>query len=106
MANSNLQTVVFSKPIGEVFEAFAKAIIRAGMNYPIKNETAHQLTSARPFLVEFLGEKIFISMKETSDGGTSVQVKSDSAFPFTLYDMGKNKQNVDNLIMHAKAILK
>ena len=32
--------------------------------------------------------------------------KSDSAFPFTLYDMGKNKQNVDNLIMHAKAILK
>lgn len=106
MANSNLQVVTFSQPINVVFEAFAEAISRAGMNYPMKNETSHQLTSAKPFLIEFLGEKIFISMKEAADGGTSVQVKSESAFPFTLYDMGKNKQNVDNLIMHAKAILK
>jgi hypothetical protein len=106
MANSNLQTIVFSQPIGDVYEAFAEAIIRAGMDYPIKNEKAHQLTSAKPFLVEFLGEKIFISMQEASNGETSVQVKSESAFPFTLYDMGKNKQNVDTLVMHAKNILK
>lgn len=106
MTCSNVQTVEFSQPIDVVFESFAEAITLAGMNYPLKNEKTHNMKSARPFLVDFLGEKIFISMKETSNGGTSVQVKSESAFPFTLYDMGNNKKNVDNLLMHARSILK
>ena len=106
MANSNLQVVEFSQPVDVVFNAFAEAMSRAGMTFPMKNETSHQLRSSLPFLVDFLGEKIFVSMKETSNSGTSVQVKSESAFPFTLYDMGKNKKNVDTLIMHAKNILK
>jgi len=106
MACSHFQVMNFPQPIDEVFEAFAKALPLAGMGYPIKMKDSYQLIANVPTSAWSWGEKINISMKEADNGGTSVQVKSESSFSLTLFDWGKNKKNVNQIQMHVNMILK
>ena len=105
MACSNFQTREFDQPIDVVYEAFVKALPMAGANIPIKIKESYQMMSEISVSAWSWGEKIYISMTETQTGGTRVQVKSESSFGMTLIDWGKNKKNVDKILMHAKIIL-
>jgi len=105
MACSNLQVKEFDQSIDVVYEAFEKALPLAGAGVPIKMKESHQLLSEVSTSLWSWGEKISVSMKETNTGGTRVQVKSESSFGMTLIDWGKNKKNVDKILMQAKMIL-
>ena len=83
----------------EYFLQKMRCIDGAGFNFSTKSENPMPdgvwFRIIHGFSAKSYGEKITVTLKMLAQGGVWVDVHSECGMPTQLFDMGKNKQNVE-----------
>ena len=91
-----------------VFEAICRAVpIISGMKVVTADKLTGRITVKANITLWSFGEAILIQLSSPADGNTKVQITSGSKFGVLtdLFDMGKNRKNVERILSGTSAIL-
>jgi hypothetical protein len=91
-----------------VFEAICRAVpIISGMKIDTADKLTGRITVKANITLWSFGEAILIQLSSPADDKTKVQITSGSKFGVLtdLFDMGKNRKNVERILSGTSAIL-
>ena len=91
-----------------VFEAICRAVpIISGMKVDTADKLTGRITVKANITLWSFGEAILIQLSSPADGTTKVQITSGSKFGVLtdLFDMGKNRKNVERILSGTSAVL-
>ncbi len=104
MARQYSTTVEYQQPYTAVFNAFQQALTANGMTYGLCKPETGTIHGNSDMSLFSWGEEIHINMGVTPQGTTKVDVSSKCTFP-QLIDWGKNKSNVNRILLHVSTHL-
>lgn len=91
----------FSGEYDKIFDALMQAAMRCGFGVTLHDKSSGVIQAKTDFSMKSFGEKIHIQLNK--DGFAAV--KSECALPTQIISWGKNKKNVNRLLMMTTSVL-
>lgn len=101
MAASYSSSQQFPGEYDKIFDALTKATVHCGFTVTRQDKTSGVIEAKTEFSDTSLGEKILIQLHK--DGRTLL--KSKCILPTQLFSWGKNKQNINKILMMTHSLL-